>query len=199
MVFVLRSGGSLPTAGLRVGVLGGSFNPVHGGHVAISAYAVSALRLDCILWIVCDVNPLKRGCLYDSLENRLSGIKSFVGGNIRGKRLILGVSGPYGVDTVRSLHARSKANFIWLMGDDVWLGLSRWRHWRVFRDAMPIAVFRRSHDGLAGRLPQASRRFCGVGALGVAPGRWTALRNGVFPESSTKIRGSGLFNGSPDV
>ena len=55
----LALGGHLPRAGMRIGLLGGSFNPAHGGHLAISRLALARLGLDEVWWLVSPQNPLK--------------------------------------------------------------------------------------------------------------------------------------------
>ena len=58
------------TPGLRIGLLGGSFDPAHGGHLYVSAIAKRALKLDYVWWLVSPGNPLKPEP--DSIEMRLA-------------------------------------------------------------------------------------------------------------------------------
>ena len=65
------AGGTL-WAGLRIGLLGGSFNPAHQGHIHISLLAMRRLRLDWVWWLVSPQNPLKPAEGMAPIEERLA-------------------------------------------------------------------------------------------------------------------------------
>jgi nicotinate-nucleotide adenylyltransferase len=60
------------TDGMRIGLLGGSFNPPHPAHRAISLFAMKRLRLDRVWWLVTPGNPLKQGRALQSLDERMT-------------------------------------------------------------------------------------------------------------------------------
>ena len=59
------------TKKLKVGLLGGSFDPAHSGHLHISSEAISLLGLDLVIWLVSPQNPFKSADMRDSLERRM--------------------------------------------------------------------------------------------------------------------------------
>jgi nicotinate-nucleotide adenylyltransferase len=131
--------------GLRVGLLGGSFNPAHRGHRLISLIAMKQLKLDAVWWLVSPQNPLKSPLGMASQAARLeeawaisnhpaifpTGIESRIGTR-------------YTVDTLQTLTAHfPQTDFIWLMGADSLAGFHQWRDWQAIAALLPIAVFLR--------------------------------------------------------
>jgi nicotinate-nucleotide adenylyltransferase len=128
-----------------IGLLGGSFNPAHGGHRAISLLAMRALGLDGVWWLVSPGNPLKPKAGMAPLAARLASAQR----TARGTRIMptaiereLGTI--YTVDTLTALTRRyPKVNFIWLMGADNIGQFHQWRDWRKIARTLPIAVVAR--------------------------------------------------------
>lgn len=127
----------------KVGLLGGSFNPAHAGHRRISLYAMRALGLDEVWWLVSPGNPLKQEVTdMAPLRSRLASARKVA----RNSRIIptaiesvLGTR--YTVDTLRALRRRyPKKAFIWIMGADNLAQFHQWRDWRGIARRMPIAV-----------------------------------------------------------
>jgi nicotinate-nucleotide adenylyltransferase len=127
------------------GLLGGSFNPAHGGHRAISLFAADALDLDELWWLVSPGNPLKTSADMAPLQARLaSAQKQARRSIIRATAIEREFGTRYTVDTLRKLIARyPKRRFIWIMGADNLAQFIRWRHWRDIARMMPIAVIAR--------------------------------------------------------
>lgn len=185
-------------AGLRIGLLGGSFNPAHAGHRHISLYALKALKLDQVWWLVSPQNPLKSSAGMGSLAERLEWARVAARHpRIRVTDLECSLGTRYTADTLRQLTRRfPKTRFVWLMGADNLRQIPRWRDWaRIFR-LVPIAVFSRptySLGALGGMAAQrfARRRVPDLRARGLAdaePPAWTFLRNPLHPASATAIR-----------
>ena len=161
---------------MRIGLLGGSFNPAHGGHRRISAAAMRALALDEVWWLVSPGNPLKEGAKdmapfaarFASARRAASGLR------IRVSDFEVRESTRYTVDTVRRLKKRFPNNdFIWLLGSDTLPNFHRWRDWRGLARQLPIAVIRRPGYDSAAHAARAMswlRRF--VHPSGQAR-RWT--------------------------
>ncbi len=148
----------------RIGILGGSFNPAHGGHRAISLFALKALGLDEVWWLVSPGNPLKPAKGMASLPARLASAGHQARrAPIRPTAIERQLGTRYTVDTLRKLTRRYPAHdFIWLMGADNLVQFGQWKDWRGIARIMPIAVIARpGYEGQAhGTLAMAwLRRF----------------------------------------
>ena len=129
----------------RVGLLGGSFNPAHGAHRRISLFALKALALDEVWWLVSPGNPLKpREGMAPLLARFASALKQAKRAPIVPTTIERELGTRYTVDTLRALKRRfPKYRFVWLMGADNLAEFHRWRQWRDIARAMPIAVIAR--------------------------------------------------------
>lgn len=148
----------------RIGLLGGSFNPAHGGHRAISRFALDALGLDEVWWLVSPGNPLKPAAGMAPLSARLRSAQAQARrAPIRPTVIERDLGTRYTVDTVHALLRRyPKHRFIWLMGADNLGQFARWRDWRGIARALPIAVIARpgyDADAQAGPAMGWLRRF----------------------------------------
>ncbi len=117
--------------GLRVGLLGGSFNPPHEGHVHISLAALKGLELDAVWWLVTPQNPLKVETPLP-LDERVRLSRELV---THPKILVtdlekdLGTTTTY--DTVSKLKGYYPAtDFVWVSGMDNAVTLHHWHRWR---------------------------------------------------------------------
>ena len=153
----------------QIGLLGGSFNPAHGGHRRISLFAKQALGLDEVWWLVSPGNPLKPDAGMAPLAKR------FASARLQARRAPIRVSAierelgtRYTVDTLRKLIRRwPRQRFIWLMGSDNLAQFARWKNWRGIARIMPIAVIARpGYDGAALASPAMAwlRRYRRSGA-----------------------------------
>lgn len=148
----------------RVGLLGGSFNPAHGGHRAISLSAIRALGLDELWWLVSPGNPLKDADGMAPLPARLASARRQARGTrIRVTAIEAKLGTRYTADTLRALVARYPDHqFIWLMGGDNLLQFDKWKYWRGIARTVPIAVIARPGYSRAARAASAMgwlRRF----------------------------------------
>jgi nicotinate-nucleotide adenylyltransferase len=142
---------------IATGLLGGSFNPAHRGHRRISLFAMRALGLDEVWWLVSPGNPLKDGARdMAPLAARLRSAR------IAARRAAIvptaierQLGTRYTVDTLRKLVRRyPDRRFVWLMGADNLGQFHRWREWRKIATLMPIAVIARpGYDGFARTAP----------------------------------------------
>jgi nicotinate-nucleotide adenylyltransferase len=134
------------TSGLtKVGLLGGSFNPAHGGHKAISMRLIEELGLDELWWLVSPGNPLKPAQDMAPLHVRLASAQKMARGTrIRPTAIEQQFGTRYTVDTLTKLRRRyPETQFIWIMGGDNLGQFDRWRRWRDIAKLMPIAVVAR--------------------------------------------------------
>lgn len=182
----------------RIGLLGGSFNPAHGGHRRVSLFALDALGLDEIWWLVSPGNPLKPKKGMAPLAARLaSAARMARRAPIRATAIERELGTRYTVDTLRALQRRyPKHDFLWLMGSDNLAQFHRWRDWRGIARTMPIAVIARpGYDGAAIASPAMAwlRRYRVPAASIANGGEWSAptlviLRFDPDERSATAIR-----------
>lgn len=144
------------STGRRVGLLGGSFNPAHRGHRRISLFALRALGLDEVWWLVSPGNPLKPSASVAPLPARVaSAARQSRQAPIRVTAIERELGTRYTVDTLKALARRyPRREFVWLMGADNLAQFHRWRAWRDIARAMPIAVIARpGYDSAATASP----------------------------------------------
>jgi nicotinate-nucleotide adenylyltransferase len=149
----------------RIGLLGGSFNPAHRGHRAISLAALDALGLDEVWWLVSPGNPLKdKARDMAPLAIRLASARAMARhAPIRPSDIETRLGTRYTADTLRKLvRLYPKKRFIWLMGGDNLAQFDQWRDWRGIAREVPIAVIARPGYEHAARAAPAMgwlRRF----------------------------------------
>lgn len=194
----LRSG--LPLApGLRVGLLGGSFNPAHEGHLHVAETALARLGLDRVVWLVSPQNPLKSARDTTPLAERMAGVRALVG---RDPRMLVSdfesrIASAYTVDTLRTLKARHPGvKFVWLMGSDNLAHFHRWKGWRDIAGLVPMAVVSRPGALILSRTAPAARRLAPARVPlararllpDMEPPAWVFIRARLNPVSSTQLR-----------
>ena len=147
--------------GMRVGLYGGSFNPVHEGHLHVARTAIARLNLDRVIWLVSPQNPLKSSKDTAPLAQRLAEVTKAIGDS----RMIVSdietrLGSQYTIDTLRLLKARYPGvHFVWIMGADSLKDVHRWRGWTQLMREVPVAVVSRPWASLKARLSPAARRF----------------------------------------
>ncbi|GMN02448.1 nicotinate-nucleotide adenylyltransferase [Erythrobacter sp. MTPC3] len=182
----------------RTGLLGGSFNPAHGGHRRITRFAIDALGLDEAWWLVSPGNPLKPKAGMAPLAARLASARE------QAKRAPIvptvieqQLGTRYTVDTLAALKRRyPKREFVWLMGSDNLVEFHRWKDWRRIARTMPIAVIARpgyNADAVASPATAWLRRHTVSAASFRSKGQWSApalvfMRFDPDPRSATAIR-----------
>ena len=154
----------LYTNGMRIGLLGGSFNPPHVAHRAISLFAIKRLKLDRVWWLVTPGNPLKdQGGLHDLNERGEAARKMANDPRIDVSCLESVIGTRYTVDTISYLRRRASGlRFVWIMGADNLAQFHRWQNWRRIASEVPIAVIDRppqSFRALAAPAAQALARY----------------------------------------
>jgi nicotinate-nucleotide adenylyltransferase len=144
----------LLTPGLKVGLLGGSFNPAHEGHLHVTRMCLRALQLDRVWWLVSPQNPLKPETGMAPFADRLASATAMA----RDPRICVTdieerLGTRYTADTLAALTERHPdVRFVWLMGADNMIELPRWRRWREIVGRAPIAVYPRPGFTLRARL-----------------------------------------------
>jgi nicotinate-nucleotide adenylyltransferase len=182
---------------MRVGLLGGSFNPAHVGHLYVAQMARRRLRLDQVWLLVSPGNPLKPRTGMAPLAERLAAAQRFA--DMR-RVVVTGIEAAFGtrytVDTLRLLQCRfRRVRFVWIMGADILTQLPHWRRWTDITRRLAFVMLPRpsyTYPALAGQAAhrlRASRRPMREAALlpGCAPG-WVFLPAREINLSATEIR-----------
>lgn len=179
-----------------IGLLGGSFNPAHAGHVHISVEALKRLGLKKIWWLVSPQNPLKpvRGML--PFAERFAGAKKITAMHrrIQVSDIENRINTRYTIDTLRKLKRRfPRTQFVWLMGADNLASIHRWQEWAEIFKLVPILVLDRSPFSHSSLRKKAALRFAKYrveprALLAATTPRWAYTHMRKHPESSTRIR-----------
>lgn len=183
---------------MRVGLLGGSFNPAHAGHLHLARLALRRLRLDQVWLMVSPGNVLKPAVGMAPFSRRLASAAAAADGRrivATGIEAALGTR--YSADTLRTLTRRfPRASFVWIMGADILDQLPRWRSWREIARHVPFAVVPRGSRtarilaGQAARTLRSGRRRDRAATTlpGAASPAWALLTVPRHPASATAIR-----------
>jgi nicotinate-nucleotide adenylyltransferase len=184
--------------GMRIGLLGGSFNPPHKGHRHIAETALRRLGLDQVWLVVTPGNPIKERGDLAALSERLSATQRI----IEHPRIrVTGFEGTlptaYTARTLDFLHRRFPGvRFVWIMGGDNLASFHRWQEWRGIMRGLPIAVLDRPGFRFRAMASPAAISFAGArideaqaGALArLHPPAWTYLTIPLADISSTQLR-----------
>jgi nicotinate-nucleotide adenylyltransferase len=183
---------------MRIGLLGGSFNPAHEAHREISLTALKRLGLDQVWWLITPGNPLKDSSKLSSLGKRVKAARELA----KHPRIVVtgfagGSGSAYTVDLLSELRRRfPEVNFVWLMGADNLADFHRWRAWEEIFALMPIAVLDRPGFRLKARAGKAAQRFAAyqvdesdaMGLVYLNPPAWTILTHRLSGLSSSELR-----------
>lgn len=185
----------------RIGLLGGSFNPAHEGHLHISLAALRLLKLDAVWWLVSPQNPLKSADAMAPLEARkASAVAMARHPRIHATDIEAALGTRYTVDTLAALKRRFPGvYFVWLMGADNLLQLPRWARWQDLAGSVPIAVFGRPAYSIRAMLGKVTQRYArnrvsamDAGQLAYrAPPAWAFFPIRLHTASSTALREAG--------
>lgn len=153
---LLRGPMALP--GMRIGLLGGSFDPAHEGHVHITDMALRRFGLDRVWWLVTPGNPLKAHGPAP-LADRIAQAQALLDDP---RVIVTGLEAQTGtvrtVDTISALqHRWPLVRFVWLMGSDNLVQFDRWERWREIAARVPIGVIARPGSRLPARLSRAAQ------------------------------------------
>ncbi len=187
-------------AGMRIGLLGGSFDPPHEGHAHITRQAMTRFGLDRVWWLVSPGNPLKAHGPAP-LARRLAAARQVM----QHPRVeITDIEARLGTRfTAATLGGLQRlypgVHFVWLMGADNLASFHRWEQWqRIFR-TVPIGVLARPGDRTAARCSMAATRYRNARLDGRegrllplgSPPCWCFVNVPMVNASSTEIRGRG--------
>lgn len=186
--------------GQRIGLLGGSFDPPHAGHLHITRWARRAIGLDLVWWVVSPGNPLKADGPAD-MDRRIAACRAMID-----ERWIVvtdierRLGSPYTAKTLAAIRQHwPRTHFVWLMGADNLVQFHRWARWRWIMANNDIAVMARPGQQVRAGLSPAARLFAHqrvepAAADLLARGRspaWVLLTGPMSGHSSTAIRARG--------
>ncbi len=174
---------------INIGILGGSFNPSHSGHLAISQQALNFYQLDYVIWLVASQNPFKEK--YDlSTDKRMQ-----IAANIAKENPKIIISSleqemnfHYAIDSISFLVNRfANVEFSWLMGIDNITNFHKWKRANEIKKMCNIVVFDRPSDAHLLNIESFSLKSKGMLAKNKT-NNIMVYRGKNFDVSSTEIR-----------
>ena len=133
----------------KIGILGGSFDPAHKGHLLISKIALRKIKLKKIYWVVARKNPFKKKPLY-SLKKRLLLAKKITKNTKKIKILYLDeiIKSSRSIEVVKYILKKYKTKDVYfIVGSDILLELHKWKSWKRIVKLTKLIVFsRRGYD-----------------------------------------------------
>ena len=129
----------------KIGILGGSFDPAHKGHLMISKIALKQIKLKKVYWVITRKNPLKFKTFF-SLDERIKKAKNFT-------KKIKNIEVLYLDDTIKSsrsikviryiLEKKKPKDLYFIVGSDILLKFHRWHSWKKIVKLTKLVVFSR--------------------------------------------------------
>ncbi|MCB5409047.1 nicotinate-nucleotide adenylyltransferase [Pseudogemmobacter faecipullorum] len=199
----MRQGFPLATRGMTIGLLGGSFDPAHEGHVHITREALKRIGLDRVWWLVSPGNPLKAR-QPAPLQARLARARQLMQDpRVEVTDLEARLGTRFTADTITRLRALYPGvHFVWLMGADNLASFHKWDRWRGIMEQVPVGILARPGAGLRARLSPAAQIYSEKSlargetlARARAPA-WVFVTLPMHDASSTEIRAKGHWTGA---
>lgn len=190
---------------MRVGLLGGSFDPAHEGHAHLTRVALRRFGLDRVIWLVSPGNPLKqRGPA--ALDVRMARARQIM----QDPHVIISdfearAGTRYTAETIDALQsAYPGVRFVWLMGADNLQQFHRWQRWQDILHALPLGVLARPGWRQYGLHSRTARQYRAARLPGNASRiladqetpAWCFVNMPMLPVSSTELRASGAWHKS---
>ena len=141
---MVKSGIKLIRKKNKVGILGGSFDPAHKGHLTISKEAIKRFDLRNVIWAITKKNPFKKKT-YSSLKNRIRYCKKIIGSNkfIKVKFYEDIINSNRTLDLVNHILKNKKNEIYFIMGADNLIKFHKWYKWKSISQKCRIIVFDR--------------------------------------------------------
>lgn len=191
----MRQGFPIATKGMVIGLLGGSFDPAHMGHVHLTKEALARMGLDQVWWLVSPGNPLKPR-QPAPLAARMSKARRVMDHpRVKITALETQLKTRFTADTLAALRAiYPGVTFVWLMGADNLAQFHRWSRWRDIMGLAALGVLARPGSGLKARLSMAAQIYKakrlsrGDQLRGQKPAAWVFVNMPMKAISSSQIR-----------
>ena len=185
------------TRGQRIGLLGGSFDPAHEGHVHITKEALKRFKLDQVWWLISPKNPLKAKNP-NTVSQRIKEAKLlFSHPRVVITDLEIQLTTQYTSDTILKLKKLYPGvSFVWLMGADNIPSFNLWKNWKKIMREVPIGVVDRPGSNYATRKNKMTESFKGEKIPGThskllaftEPPAWCYISTSLNHTSSSQIR-----------
>ena len=181
----------------KIGLLGGSFDPPHKGHLFISLEAKKMLKLDEIWWLVTPKNPLKisePASYQERVDNCKKITRNFP---IKIQEIEKNINADYSYKTINYiLKHYNNIKFFWLMGADNLINFHKWEKWQKIFNNMSIVIFRRHGYNNKALKSIASQRFKNNRVISsniklddfIYTPSWSLIENKEIRISSSEIR-----------
>ena len=146
--------------GLTIGLLGGSFDPPHEGHVHITKLALKIFNLSKIWWLVCPENPIKSVTPSDLNSRFLASKKIMKHPSVVITDLERKFKTKYTYQTLiklKKLYPSTK--FVWLMGADNLINFHHWKNWDWIMKNIPVGVLARPEEQIKAGLSRTAIKF----------------------------------------
>ncbi len=200
----MKQGFPIGCKGMVIGLLGGSFDPAHGGHVQLTREAMKRMRLDAVWWLVTPANPLKARQPAPMAVRLAQARRVMRHPRVKVTALEVGLGTRATADTLdRLLALYPGVHFVWLMGADNLVQFHRWGRWRDILCRVPVGVLARPGSGVTARLSVAARTFRGAhvaqgeGIGARRPPAWCFVNMPLNEASSSAIRAKGAWGRKP--
>ena len=164
-----------------IGLVGGTFDPAHKGHIAITKIAIKKLKLNKVFWIVTKKNPFKDNPYY-SLSQRLKKAKKLTKGikKIKVIHLDKRVNSSRSINIINYLVNRKKLkNIYFIIGADNLIGFHKWKGWKRIVKLTKLIVFSRKGYDKKGYKSTVTKYY---------KNKITFIKNRPIVISSTKLR-----------
>ncbi|WP_349236035.1 nicotinate-nucleotide adenylyltransferase [Devosia sp. FKR38] len=184
--------------GMRIGLFGGSFNPIHDGHRLVVEETLRRLDLDALWVLVTPGNPLKNHADLAPLADRVEAARQLLDNP---KVRVTGFEAEHGFtyswQTIRFLTTSlPDRRFVWIMGADNLVDFHRWERWRDIAAMVPMAIYVRPGSGRLAPVSMAASalaqwRYDETDATRLAYANapaWVYLHGRQSPLSSSAIR-----------
>ena len=198
----MRQGFPIARKGEVIGLLGGSFDPAHQGHVHITREALKRFGLDRVWWLVSPGNPLKEHGPAP-LAQRMARARQIMQ---HPRVVVTDIEAQLGTrytgETLAQLFALYPGvQFVWLMGADNLAQFHRWQKWQQIARSLPIGVVARPGDRISARTSAAAKIFANARISGRAsqllgraePPAWSFVNVPMLDVSSSGIRSEGAW------
>ena len=128
----------------KIGILGGSFDPAHKGHLAISKEAIKRLRIKKIIWAITERNPFKKKSIIN-IKTRIKNCKRIIGKikYIKVKFYEDIINSNLTIDLILYLTKDKRNEIYFLMGADNLISFHKWKKWKTISQKCNIIVFDR--------------------------------------------------------
>ena len=128
----------------RIGILGGTFDPAHKGHLAISKVAIKKYKLKKIIWAITKKNPMKKKS-ETSISDRINGCKKIIKSNnfikIKFYEKIIGSNKT--INLINYINRHTNSEIFFLMGADSLINFHKWHKWNIIAEKCNLIVFDR--------------------------------------------------------